>query len=115
MSNSGDSLTDQQRLSALGEKVRSAQDARKPVEQQRTGWGVGVRYASEFSAAVIVGGLFGFGVDKLASTTPWGLFAGLVLGFAAGIRNIIRAAAEMNAAGSADAQPAETKEGHDGS
>ena len=85
-------------LEALGRKVKAAQVANTPdIEQERTGWAVGIRYASDFSAAVIVGGLLGFGFDTLANTTPWGLLVGIIFGFVAGTRNIVRTAKEMSA------------------
>ena len=85
-------------LDALGDKIRAAQSEHSPdIEPERTGWAVGIRYASDFSAAVIVGGLLGFGFDKLAKTTPWGLLVGIVFGFMAGTRNIVRTAKEMSA------------------
>ena len=85
-------------LEALGRKVKAAQQAREPeLDQERTGWAVGIRYASEFSAAVIVGGLLGFLVDYFVGTTPWGLLAGMILGFMAGTRSIVRIAKEMSA------------------
>ena len=85
-------------LEALGRKVKAAQVANNPdIEQERTGWAVGIRYASEFSAAVIVGGILGFGIDHFAKTGPWGLLAGIILGFMAGTRNIVRIAKEMSA------------------
>lgn len=85
-------------LDALSSKIKAAQTANKPdIEQERTGWAVGVRYASEFSAAVIVGGMLGFGVDHFAKTGPWGLLVGIILGFTAGTRNIVRIAKEMSA------------------
>lgn len=58
----------------------------------------GFRLASEFVAAIIVGAALGYGVDYLFGTAPWGLIILLLLGFAAGVLNVIRATAEMNAA-----------------
>jgi len=84
-------------LEALSRKVKAAQDAQSPeIEAERTGWAVGIRYASEFSAAVIVGGMLGFGIDYFAKTGPWGLLVGIILGFMAGTRNIVRLAKEMS-------------------
>ncbi|NNC38653.1 MAG: hypothetical protein HKO02_14440 [Hyphomonadaceae bacterium] len=85
-------------LDALGDKIKAAQTAHSPdIEQERTGWAVGIRYASDFSAAVIVGGLIGFGFDKLVNTMPWGMLVGIIFGFMAGTRNIVRTAKEMSA------------------
>ena len=40
----------------------------------------------------------GWGIDQVFNTSPWGLIILLLLGFAAGVLNVIRATAEMNAA-----------------
>jgi ATP synthase protein I len=55
------------------------------------------RLAAEFVAAILVGLGLGWGVDQLFGTTPWGMIILLLLGFAAGVLNVVRAAAEMNA------------------
>lgn len=85
-------------LAALGEKLKHAQDARRPdVEEQSAGWAIGIRYASEFASAVVVGGLFGYAIDHFAGTKPWALLLGVLFGFAAGTRNIVRLAKELSA------------------
>lgn len=56
------------------------------------------RLAAEFVAAIIVGAGLGYGIDLLAGTKPWGMIVLLLFGFAAGVLNIVRATAEMNAA-----------------
>ena len=56
--------------------------------------GRGFRLASELMAAMIVGPLLGWGFDRLAGTSPFGLLAGVFLGFAAGMRNAARAMKE---------------------
>jgi ATP synthase protein I len=63
-----------------------------------TGMGRAFRLASEFVAAILVGLGLGWGVDALFGTTPWGLIILMLLGFAAGVLNVVRAAAKMNAA-----------------
>ncbi len=50
--------------------------------------GKGFRLASELLAAMIVGPALGLGLDQLAGTSPWGLVGGILVGFAAGIRNV---------------------------
>jgi ATP synthase protein I len=64
---------------------------------EMTGMGRAFRLASEFVAAIVVGGALGFGVDWLFKTQPWGIVIFMLLGFAAGVLNVVRAAAEMNA------------------
>ncbi|HAK63335.1 MAG TPA: ATP F0F1 synthase subunit I, partial [Alphaproteobacteria bacterium] len=49
-------------------------------------------------SAVVAGGVIGWGLDWLFGTGPWLLLLFFFLGIAAGIRNVIRTAREMNAA-----------------
>lgn len=73
-----------------------------------TGMGRAFRLASEFVAAIIVGALIGFGIDAALGTKPWAMIVLLLLGFAAGVLNVVRATAEMQAESSAPlADPAE--------
>lgn len=51
-----------------------------------------VRFGGEFGAAVIVGALLGYGADHFLHTSPWGILIGLMLGFAAGVANVVRVA-----------------------
>lgn len=60
------------------------------------------RFGGEFGAAILVGALLGYGVDFFIHTSPWGLVAGLVLGFAAGVVNIVRVASAYNKANPPD-------------
>jgi ATP synthase protein I len=77
---------------------RPAQAAAERMRQREmTGLGRAFRLGSEFVAAIIVGAGLGWGVDQLIGTTPWGMIILLLLGFAAGVLNVIRATAEMNA------------------
>ncbi|MDO9382494.1 MAG: AtpZ/AtpI family protein [Hyphomicrobiaceae bacterium] len=50
----------------------------------------GLRMASEFVGAVLVGGLIGFGLDRWLGTTPWLFLVFFFLGFAAGVVNVTR-------------------------
>lgn len=51
-----------------------------------------LRLASEFAAGIIVGAAIGWGIDWLLGSSPWGLIVFLLLGFAAGVLNILRTA-----------------------
>jgi len=77
--------------------------ARNLRQRELTGMGRAFRFASEFVAAIIVGALVGYGVDALLGTKPWAMIVLLLLGFAAGVLNVMRAAAEMNADASGQA------------
>lgn len=52
----------------------------------------GFRLSSELIAGVLVGAVIGWGIDRLLSTSPWGLIVFFLLGFAAGVINVVRAA-----------------------
>jgi ATP synthase protein I len=65
---------------------------------EMTGVGRAFRMASEFVAAIVVGTALGFGIDSIFSTRPWATVILLLLGFAAGVLNVVRATSELNAA-----------------
>ena len=56
---------------------------------------VGLRLSSELVAGVLAGAALGWGFDRLLSTSPWGLIVYLLLGFTAGVINVMRAAGVM--------------------
>ena len=56
---------------------------------------VGLRLSSELVAGVLVGAALGWGFDRLLSTSPLGLIVFLLLGFVAGVINVMRAAGVM--------------------
>ena len=66
-------------------------------QREMTGLGRAYRLAAEFVAAILVGLGLGLGIDWLFGTSPWGMIILLLLGFAAGVVNVVRAAAEINA------------------
>jgi ATP synthase protein I len=51
-----------------------------------------MRLSTEFVAGVIAGALLGWLIDRWLGTSPWGLIVLLMLGFAAGVMNVMRAA-----------------------
>ena len=56
---------------------------------------MGFRLSSELVAGVLAGAALGWGIDRLLSTSPWGLIVFLLLGFTAGVINVMRAAGVM--------------------
>ena len=56
---------------------------------------IGLRLSSELVAGVLVGAALGWGFDRLLSTSPWGLIVFLLLGFTAGVINVMRTAGVM--------------------
>ena len=61
--------------------------------------GKGFRLASELLAAMIVGPLLGLGVDHIFGSSPWGLLAGIFVGFATGVRNVAQSMKSSGADG----------------
>ena len=53
---------------------------------------IGFRLSSELVAGVVVGAAIGWGFDRLWSTSPFGLIVFLLLGFTAGVVNVVRSA-----------------------
>src|SRR3981081_1894480 len=52
----------------------------------------GFRLSSELIAGVVVGAAIGWGFDRLLSTSPFGFIVFLLLGFVAGVVNVVRTA-----------------------
>ena len=95
---------DPDRLNDLSKRLdelqtRQATATKRPPPGQS---GIGFRFATELMAALIVGGGLGWGIDWLLGrfgfhTRPVFLIVFFVLGAAAGIRNVMHAAHEINA------------------
>jgi len=60
-------------------------------EESRKGMALGLKISSEFIAAIAVGAMLGYLLDRFAGTGPWGLIILLLLGFCAGVLNVLRA------------------------
>jgi len=75
-------------------KVRAGRDAeagdRQGSAMRGRGMAAGMRMASEMVGAVLVGAAIGYGLDLFLGTKPWLLLLFFVLGFAAGVLNVMR-------------------------
>ncbi|WP_310621061.1 AtpZ/AtpI family protein [Flexibacterium corallicola] len=60
-----------------------------------TGLSQAWKMSSEFVAGVLVGAAMGWMFDSWLGTKPWGLIIFLLLGFAAGVVNLLRSAGRM--------------------
>jgi ATP synthase protein I len=56
-----------------------------------SGMARGLRLSTELVAGVLVGAGVGWALDRWLGISPWGLIVFLLLGFAAGVRNVVRA------------------------
>jgi ATP synthase protein I len=92
-------------LRALGARIDDIQRRRgaRSTQAQPTAAGVAMRFGTELVVALFVGGAMGWGLDwafghwSTFHTKPLFTIVLFVLGAAAGIRNVMRAAGEMNA------------------
>jgi ATP synthase protein I len=93
-----------QRLDELGERIGKARGNGPevaPVDAESRGRALGqaLRLATELVVGVGVGGVIGWGLDRALGTAPFLLVVFLILGSAAGILNVMRAAASMQPKG----------------
>lgn len=78
---------------ASRQKTRDGADADEArASASRNGYAVAMKLSSEFVAAIIVGAILGYLLDHFAGTGPWGMIVLLLLGFCAGVLNVMRAA-----------------------
>jgi ATP synthase protein I len=85
------------RLQRLGKRLDSAGRASENVTGPRqtadpSALARGFRLSTELVAGVVVGALIGWLLDRWLGISPWGLIVFLLLGFAAGVLNVMRAA-----------------------
>ncbi|MBN8911131.1 MAG: AtpZ/AtpI family protein [Rhizobiales bacterium] len=92
-----------QRVGDLGkqlEEARSQQAENEPARDsaiRARGMAYGLRMASELVGAVLVGGLIGYFLDQALGSWPWLFLVFFLLGFAAGVLNVIRGFTRLQA------------------
>ncbi|MDE2375856.1 AtpZ/AtpI family protein [Bradyrhizobium sp.] len=90
------------RLGSLNQRLSEFRDRRTKTEQpageggdgaaRASAMALGFRLSSELIAGVAVGAGIGWGFDRLLSTSPFGFIVFLLLGFVAGVVNVVRSA-----------------------
>jgi ATP synthase protein I len=85
------------RLRSLGDRLRQNDAGRHPEKSASSSadpsaLARGFRLSTELVAGVLVGAFIGWLLDRWLGISPWGLIVFLLLGFAAGVLNVIRAA-----------------------
>ena len=86
------------RLKSLDARISQASVQRAESEPRArptsnsTALGQAFRLSAEFVAGVAAGGILGWLVDRMFGSSPWGLIVCLILGFCAGMLNLMRAA-----------------------
>ncbi len=83
------------KLDALRAEHAKSEDKPAASAGDAAGLGQAMRLSSEFAAGIIAGAGVGWVIDRFAGTSPWGLIVCFLLGFAAGIMNVLRAAGMM--------------------
>lgn len=88
-------------LSERMDRLSRSLDAKRQAEEERhgrkregdaKGIAQALRLSTEFVAGVLVGGGIGWLIDSGLGTSPWGLIVFLLLGFVAGVVNVLRSA-----------------------
>ncbi|WP_083649344.1 AtpZ/AtpI family protein [Salaquimonas pukyongi] len=92
----------EQRLESLEDRL----DERRPRENKadkgsgpgdtKSGFAIALRLSSEFISAILVGAGIGYLLDTFVGTTPWGMIVFLLIGFAAGVVNVLRSSGELS-------------------
>ena len=86
------------RLQRLGERLDQQKSASRHDEAgpgprtDPSAFARGFRLSTELVAAVLVGAFIGWALDRWLGISPWGMIVFLLLGFAAGVVNVVRAA-----------------------
>ena len=101
-SDGGNAQSDEAALSArlkrLSERLardqagRASDGAGEDRATTASGFAKGIQLTSELVAGVLVGGGLGLLIDRWLGIAPWGLIVFVVLGFAAGVLNVMRSA-----------------------
>lgn len=89
-----------QRSDAIGKRLDAVKIRREPKNRSATNQVNGAafakafRFAAELLVGVAFGGFVGWALDRQLGTGPWLLVLFVILGFAAGVTNVIRQAQE---------------------
>jgi ATP synthase protein I len=92
------------RLQRLGDRLGQQGRDRKPEtasgsKSDPSAIARGFRLSTELVAGVVVGAFIGWALDRWLGTSPWGMFVFVMLGFAAGVVNLMRAAGVLKGPG----------------
>ena len=86
------------RLQRLGERLDQQKSASRHDEAEPgprsdpSALARGFRLSTELVAGVLVGAFIGWALDRWLGISPWGMIVFLLLGFAAGVLNVMRTA-----------------------
>ena len=87
------------KLDDLNTRVNAAREASKPKKarglNEANTYGIATRLVAELVAGLLVGVFVGWYLDQYFGTKPWLMIVMIMLGAAAGIINVMRAAKQM--------------------
>jgi ATP synthase protein I len=89
---------DEKRLAELGRRLQKARGnvELRPQQGSQSQMGIAFRLVADLLAGVIVGGGIGWALDRVFETSPILLIVMFLLGVAAGMRNLMRTARDLN-------------------
>jgi ATP synthase protein I len=81
-----------ERLDQVGPRRPSESGPSRSTATDMSGFARGMRLSAELVGGVAVGFIIGWLLDRWLGTSPWGLIVFLLLGFVAGVLNVMRSA-----------------------
>jgi ATP synthase protein I len=85
------------RIGQVSAQRAKAEPSNRPTSDSKA-VGQAMRLSAEFVSGVLAGGLIGWVLDRVFGWSPWGLIICLILGFCAGMLNLMRASGLVKAA-----------------
>jgi ATP synthase protein I len=106
------------RLQRLGEGLGEARGRAAPPSDSpggdraatASGYARGFRLSSELVGGVLVGAGLGWLIDRWLGISPWGFIVFLLLGFAAGVLNVMRSAGAVPGPAAGGGEPGDRKQ-----
>ncbi|MBN9031182.1 MAG: F0F1 ATP synthase assembly protein [Rhizobiales bacterium 63-7] len=92
-------------LAGVRKQAADEQGSERRAEESRKGYAMAMKLSSEFIAAIVVGAILGYLFDHFVGTAPWGMIILLLLGFCAGVLNVLRSAGLVAKPHPSDRQP----------
>jgi ATP synthase protein I len=89
----------EQRLGRMKSDRQARAHTERDARTRGQGMAYGLRMSAELVASVLVGGLIGWGLDRWLGSSPWLFLLFFMLGFAAGVLNVLRAYERMRKEG----------------
>lgn len=92
---------EKQRMAQLEDKIANAKAVHRPqsqIEDHHSQAHAGWRMVTELVAGLLIGFCIGYGLDSLFGTLPIFLVLFILLGFAAGVKTMLRSAQDIQRA-----------------